>query len=79
MSLKNENSSIKQMPGKTQINAFKLFSSPHLICESHAPHSGVLIPGCCCCKIPLPRLGTNKFWPGPEAGASGSDSLKVYI
>ena len=65
--------------GKNKINALEIFSSPHLICESHAPHNGVLIPGSCCCKIPLPRLGTITFWPGPSAGDSVSDSLKACI
>ena len=71
--------SLKQMLGKHKLTHLKSFSSPHLICESHAPHCGVLIPGSCCCKIPLPRMGTIKFWPGAEAGASGSDSWKVFI
>ena len=41
----------------------------HLIWVSQLPHMGTLIPGCCCCKTPLPLLGAETFCPvGPFWG-----------
>ena len=52
----------------------------NLIWHEHAPQSGVLIPGCCCCNTPFPRFGQMRFWLGPTAvGSSGSDFIVDFI